>query len=90
MFAVVKRIGLILAVAVALSLAAAPAASAFRTPTGNIGCAIDSGGARCDIRDRVVEPAGQAALVRARLRPGPERGHAAAAAASSAPATRRC
>jgi hypothetical protein len=49
------RIAPLLGVALA-ALVLAPAASAFRSPTGNIGCAIESGGVRCDIRDRSWRP----------------------------------
>ena len=37
-------------------LVLAPAASAFRSPSGNIGCAMTSQGVRCDIRERSWRP----------------------------------
>jgi len=49
------RIAPFLGVALA-ALVLAPAASAFRSPTGNIGCAIESAGVRCDIRERSWRP----------------------------------
>jgi len=37
-------------------LVLAPTASAFRSPSGNIGCAITSQSVRCDIRERSWRP----------------------------------
>ena len=37
-------------------LVLAPTASAFRSPTGNIGCAMTSQSVRCDIRERSWRP----------------------------------
>jgi len=45
-----------IAVCALVALAFAPAASAFRSPTGNIGCAISAQGVRCDIQNRSWRP----------------------------------
>jgi hypothetical protein len=43
-------------VAALLAFAAPAEAVMFSSPTGNIGCALDRGGVRCDIREREWRP----------------------------------
>ena len=45
-----------IAVCALVALGSAPAASAFRSPTGNIGCAMSTQGVRCDIQKRSWSP----------------------------------
>ena len=47
---------LAIAVCALAALAFAPAASAFRSPTGNIGCAMSTQYVRCDIQQRSWRP----------------------------------
>lgn len=51
-----RRIAIVLGMGLVAALAFAPAASAFRSPTGNIGCALSSQGVRCDIQQRSWRP----------------------------------
>jgi hypothetical protein len=51
-----RRIALLAVVATFAIAAPASALTLFRSPSGNIGCALDKGGVRCDIRQRSWSP----------------------------------
>ena len=73
---------------IALAAPAGASAASFRSPSGNISCYIVADGVRVRHRAPRLGASAEAGVVRARLRPGPERSAGKAAAASSAPATR--